>query len=221
MKHSSVYWFRYFFRSFNNWLILIVLLSGCTSSYLQSESARFSEYFNGQNLVGKRFETKLPITVFKLGHSRFVALHDVPLAIVISDRKPNDLVYYEPLITLPSGTVLEMVGELAWRSSAINVQPAANFNYFIVHDIAEASDLLLPFSSGLTQAGLHGQTPRKHIQINFPEPFLLEVDVPSKWTCARYDIINGAEWHKGFNLKISKRVIRPACDLSTPQASQK
>ena len=214
MNNFSVSFFRDSFINARIWLVLTVFLSGCTSSYLQDDSAKYSEHFNHQNLIGKRFETKLPITVFKLRTSRFLALHDVPLAIVVADKKPGDLLYYYPypLTTLPPGTVLEMVGEMAWSSSAINAQSAQNFDYFIVHDRADASNLLLPFSSWFTQVGLQGQTPRAHIQVDFPEPFLREVDVPSQWTCVRYDIIDKAQWHSRFNLNISRRVMPPTCE---------
>jgi len=214
MINLSVSFFRRFFRNIQSSLVLAIFLGGCASSYLQNESAKYPEHFNHQNLIGKRFETKLPITVFKLHNSGVLALHGVPLAIAVADKKPSDLIYYDlrPLTRLPRGTVLEMVGEMAWNSSAINAPPAKNFDYFIVHNRADASDLLLPFSSWLTQAGMRGQTPRAHIQADFPEPFLLEVDVPSQWTCERYGMIDKAQWHNGFNLNISRRVMHPTCE---------
>lgn len=194
-------------------LVLALFLGGCTNTYLQRDSARHAEYFKNQNLIGKRFETQLPITVFKLRNSRFIHLHEVPLTIAIADSKPGDLLYYDsqPLATLPVGTVLEMVGEMAWNSSAVNAQPPTNFVYFIVHGRPDADELLIPFSGELVQIGLRGQTPREHIRLVFPEPFLLEVDVPSQWTCARYDKIDGAQWHNGFNLNISQRLVPPLC----------
>lgn len=201
------------------WLLLTVFLGGCAGSYLQGDSTKYPDDFNHQDLIGKHFETTLPITVYKLRNSRFLALHEIPLAIVVADKKNSDLIYYDsyPLTTLPPGTVLEMVGEMVWQASptAINAQPAQNFDYFIVHDQPGAQDLLLPFPGWLTQAGLRGQTLRPHIQADYPEPFLLEVDVPSQWTCARYDMIDGAEWHKGLDLKLSRRVVHPVCEEIT------
>jgi hypothetical protein len=182
---------------------------------MQADSARQPGQFTNQHLIGKRFATKLPIGVFELRNRQFLALHGVPLAVVVAEKsKPVDLIYYDRLMTLPAGTVLEMVGEMRWSASPIaaNAPQGQTFTFFITHGPPAANDLLLPLPASLLDAGLRGQALRAHGAVDFPEAFLAEVNVPSQWTQARRDLIEHAHWHAGIGLDLSQLAVPPARD---------
>lgn len=214
----------YFRLPFRHVLVCVaatLFIVGCSVSntYMQTESAQQSEYFRHQHLIGKKFVTSVPISVHKLlpGMANSMEQHGIPLGIKVAGKDKFMRVAYEhhPFVTLPAATVIEMVGEMVFRPGTAMVSPS-NHDYFIVHDISQAFDLLLPFPSALVEIGIRGQTPRAHVITDHPEPFLFEVDVLSQWTCARYDMIEDAQWYKNpkykiSSLNISRRLTPPTC----------
>jgi hypothetical protein len=213
-----------FWRPFRQGLsgaIFVMVLVGCgvSQTYTQSVSAQNANQFRHQHLIGKSFETNVPIAVYDLlpGMANSLELHGVPLGLKIADREKFLRVAYElqPTIIFSAGTVIEMVGEMVSQPGTAMLQPS-NYDYFIVHNNPEANDLVLPFSSPLTEAVIMGQFPRAHVINDHPLPFLIAVDAPSQWTCDRYERVEEAvqRWvarYKNSSFELSQRLTSPSC----------
>jgi hypothetical protein len=146
--------------------------------------------------------------------------HGIPLGLRIADEDKFMRVAYElqPMIILPPGTVIEMVGEMVFRPGTAMLTPS-NFDYFIVHGIPEAQDLVLPFSSSLTELSILGPSPNANLNSGRSQPFLTAIDAPSQWTCHRFEGVEGAvqRWatkYKSYSFRLSQRFKSPTCSSS-------
>jgi len=199
---------------------MVVAGCGISNTYTQSVSAENSGHFRHQHLIGRSFKTNVPIAVHQLipGMANSLELHGVPYGLKVANKEAFMRVAYEPypMITLPSGSVIEMVGEAVFQPGTAMLQPS-NYVYFVVHNNPEARDLLLPFSAPFIEAGIVSQSPPgANVTSDHRLRFLIAVDAPSQWTCDRKEELNAAVqlWvakYKISSFNISRRLTSPIC----------